>query len=80
MTNYYNMMTLEERKQAVRDMDEAVRNFDDEENIEVWLMYGVPDHCDEIDEDDVEWFAEDEEEFNDLIKLYKRLKKYEEEA
>lgn len=70
-------MNFEERLAKVKEMDEIVRNFDDEENIEVWLMLGCPD---ESSEEDYEWFAEDEEEFNELVKLFNKLKKREENA
>lgn len=61
---------IEVRVQIVRRMDEMVRNFNDEELIMTWLMLGCPD---ESTEEDYEWFAEDEQEYLDLIKLFSRL-------
>lgn len=70
-------MTFEERLAEVKRMDEDVRNFNDEELIEPWLMCGVPDGaC----EEDYEWFAEDEDEFQDLVALYNRLVRLENAA
>lgn len=73
MTNYYQMHdTTESRQLYVEAMDYSVHQFDDEELIMTWLMLGCPD-C--STEEDYNYFATDEEAFNELTELYLRLKK-----
>lgn len=52
----------------------VINKFNDEENIMEWLTYGVPD-C--PNESDYEFIAEDEENFNETVDLFQRLKKRE---
>lgn len=61
---------IEVRLQIVKKMDEVVRNFNDEELIMTWLMVGCPDAS---TEEDYLWFAEDEQEYLDLVKLFGKL-------
>lgn len=81
----YNIDTV--KKGKVKQMEKKVRimlleqmhstvinEFDDEENIMVWLMLGVPD-C--PSEDDFEFIAEDDENFNETVALFNRLCKLE---
>lgn len=65
-----NKYVAESRKNTVRAMDEIVRNFNDEDIIMTWLSVGVPD---DADDDDYAWFAENDDEFADLVKLFFRL-------
>ena len=52
----------------------VINRFNDEENIMVWLTYGVPD-C--PNESDYEFIAENEESFNETVDLFNRLCKLE---
>lgn len=64
-------MTHYDRKIAlVKRMDKIVTSLNDEELIESWLIGGCPD-C--STEEDYKWFAEDEEEFLDLVSLFTRI-------
>lgn len=66
---------IKTRIAILQTMHEFVINkFDDEENIMEWLTYGVPD-C--PNESDYEFIAEDEENFNETVDLFQRLKKRE---
>lgn len=64
-------MTREERIEKVKEMHEEVMNFNDEELIMTWLTVGVPD-C--PTEEDFEWFADDLEEYKELVELFENLK------
>lgn len=52
----------------------VINKFNDEENIMEWLTYGVPD-C--PNENDYEFIAESEENFNETVDLFQKLKKKE---
>lgn len=66
---------IKTRIAILQTMHEFVINkFNDEENIMEWLTYGVPD-C--PDESDYEFIAEDEENFNEIVDLFQKLKKKE---
>lgn len=55
-------------------MNEYILNLNDEDAIEPWLMCGVPDGA---TEDDLEYIAEDYEEWVDIVNLFARIvKKY----
>lgn len=51
-------------------MDTYIRELGDEELMEPWLMCGVPD---EATEDDLEYIAEDLDEFTSVCKLFGKL-------
>lgn len=66
---------IKTRIAILQTMHEFVINkFNDEENIMEWLTYGVPD-C--PNESDYEFIAEDEENFNETVDLFQKLKKRE---
>lgn len=55
-------------------MNEYILNLNDEDAIEPWLMCGVPD---DATEDDLEYIADDYEEWVDIVNLFARIvKKY----
>lgn len=60
-----------ERLENVKAMDRVVkRHFQDEDIIDSWLMSGVPDAA---TDEDYEWFADNELEYDDLVDLFIRL-------
>lgn len=63
-------LDFELRLDEVKAMNEAIIMCGDEELWLTWIALGVPD---EPSEEDFEWFAEDINEYNDLVKLYKNL-------
>ena len=63
-------MLLEKRINLLKEMDNTVRNFDDENLIMRWLVNGVPDCASE--EDFIE-ISKDEEFFHDIYKLFCKL-------
>ena len=59
----------------LKQMHLTVTNeFNDEENIMTWLTLGVPD-C--PNEDDFEFIAGDDENYNETVALFHRLRKLE---
>lgn len=61
----------EERKEVVELMDEFLREYiDDEEVFMIWLTYGVPDGADESDYD---FFANDDDEYEELVDLFNEV-------
>jgi len=63
------------RIENVRNMHNLVCKLNDEGAYEWWSMDGVPD-CPQ-DPDDFEWFAEDDENYEELVELFlKILKRY----
>lgn len=63
------------RVENVRKMHELVCNLNHEGAYEWWASDGVPD-CPN-DPEDFEWFAEDDENYEELIELFlKILKRY----
>ena len=67
------------RKDLVKQMhDYILTNIQDEDIIiNIWLACGVPD-C--PTEQDFEWFAEDDDEFTDLCRLFAKCCRLEEES
>ena len=53
-------------------MDTYIRNLNDEDAMEEWLMEGVPDGA---DEEDLAWFADNLDEWIDLCNLFGKLVK-----
>ena len=64
---------MERRVQNVRNMHELVMNLNNEEAYSWWIQVGVPD-CPN-DPEDFEWFAEDDEEYDELVDLFLRILK-----
>lgn len=64
------MTYYDKRLALVKKMDGIITMLNDEELIEGWLMYGCPD---ESTDEDYEWFAEDGEEFLDLVNLFIKI-------
>lgn len=54
----------------VGGMDTLVRQINNEDFIDYWLMEGVPDGA---EEEDLEWFVEDEKEFAFLAEVFARV-------
>lgn len=68
---------INSRIAVLKAMDNAMRNMNDEDSMEPWLMCGVPDGA---DEEDYESIAEDHEAYTEMIELFSRLvKEYAEE-
>lgn len=70
---------IEIRKDTLKKMDSYVRNVvGDEEETEFWLQMGVPDNA---NEEDYEFIAEDEEEYNRCCRVFSAIvvDNYEEE-
>lgn len=69
------MTTKERRTNYVRIMHDIVCHMNNEEAYMWWIEEGVPD-C-PSDPDDFEWFAEDDENYDELTELFfKILKRY----
>ena len=60
-------MTYKERVRQLKEMDNIARNFDDENLIDIWLVEGCPD---ESTEEDYQYIAENEDGFNEVLKLF----------
>ncbi len=58
---------MEERISVLKSMDNIIRHIDDETYMNDWLMLGVPD-C--ASDDDYEFIASDDDEYNDVTKLF----------
>ena len=63
-------ITLESRIAALKLCHEEIINLGDEEAYEWWIVMGVPD---EPSEDDFEYIARNDEEYEDTLKLYKKI-------
>lgn len=63
-------ITVENNIELLKAMDVVVRYLNDEEAIEPWLMYGVPD---EADDDDYEYIASNDELMNDTCACFGRI-------
>lgn len=58
------------RKNLVKQMHQYIIDMGDESIYDTWIMVGVPDcPC----EDDFQWFAENDDEWVDLCKLFGKL-------
>ena len=69
------MTTKERRTNIVRTMHNLVMQMNNEGAYDWWIQVGVPD-CPN-DPDDFEWFAEDDENYDELVELFlKILKEY----
>lgn len=63
-------ITLESRVAALRLCHEEIIDLEDEEAYEWWIAMGVPD---EPTKDDFEYIARNDEEYEDTLKLAKKI-------
>lgn len=63
---------INSRIAVLKAMDNAIRNMNDEESFDPWLMCGVPDGS---DDDDYESIAENTEEYVETVKLFAKIVK-----
>lgn len=59
-----------ERIEMVKAMDTIIRNLNDEEQIDYWFRYGVADHDEELDEEDAYLYADNDNDFKDLMRTF----------
>lgn len=64
--------TIKNRIEQLKAMDAFMHSLNDEELIDSWLTYGVPD---EASEDDYRFIAEDEEAYRECVMIFKRTVK-----
>ena len=63
--------TIELRKNFLKQFDNYIINvIGDEELIEAWLICGLPD---EYTEEDLDFIANDDNEWNDVVNLFSRI-------
>ena len=63
--------TIELRKNFLKQFDHYIINeIGDEELIDQWLMGGLPD---EYTEEDLDFIANDDDEWNDVVDLFSRI-------
>lgn len=68
---------INSRVRVLRAMDNAIRNMNDEEALDPWLMCGVPDDACEEDYMDI---ANDHENYIEIVRLFAKIvKNYAEE-
>lgn len=70
-----NKTTIDLRVIQLKAMDDFMHSVNNEELIDEWLTYGVPD---EASKDDYYSIAEDDELYNDCIKIFKMVVKNDE--
>ena len=70
-----NKTTIDLRVIQLKAMDDFIHSVNNEELIDEWLTYGIPD---EASEDDYHSIAEDDELYNDCVKIFKRMVKNDE--
>ena len=58
---------IQSRVAVLKAMDEAIRFMNDEDAMEPWLMYGVPDEACEEDYEDI---ASDHESYIEMVGLF----------
>jgi hypothetical protein len=63
---------INSRIAVLKAMDNAIRNMNDEEAFDPWLMCGVPDGS---DDDDYESIAENTKEYVETVKLFAKIVK-----
>lgn len=65
------------RVAVLKAMDDAIRNMNDEDAMEPWLMCGIPDGACEEDYEDI---ASDHDSYIEMVELFARIvKNYAEE-
>ena len=67
-----NKTTIELRVIQLKAMDDFMHSINNEELIDEWLTYGVPD---EASKTDYHAIAEDDELYNDCVEIFKRTVK-----
>lgn len=70
-----NKITIDLRIIQLKAMDDFIHSVNNEELIDEWLTYGIPD---EASEDDYRAIAEDDELYNGCVKIFKRTVKNDE--
>lgn len=65
-------MTIRNRIEQLKAMDAFMHSANKEELIDSWLTYGVPD---EASENDYRFIAEDDEAYEDCVRIFKRTVK-----
>ena len=60
--------TIKLRIEQLKAMDDFMKSVNDEDLLESWLVYGVPD---EASKEDYEYIASDDELYSDCVKLNK---------
>jgi len=73
MTRDFKTDVINSRIAVLKAMDNAVRNMNDEEVFEPWLMCGVPDGA---DDDDYLSIAEDHDNYKDVVRTFAKCVKY----
>lgn len=77
-------MKLDERIKMVKAMEYIARQVNDEEVFDLWLALGVADGdieygdlsaCENLQEDDAAWYADDDKRFAELMELFLDLMK-----
>lgn len=63
---------MKERVALVRAMDTVVRSLNNERVINSWLAVGVADEDYKLPDEDLECYCEDDEDFRDLMSLFRR--------
>ena len=66
-------MNRQERINFIKALNTLIIGLGDEEQIEPWLMCGVPD---QPDESDFEFIADNDESFDETVNLFIRMSKY----
>ncbi len=64
--------TIKNRVEQLKAMDDFMHSVNDEELIDSWLTYGVPD---EASEEDYRFIAEDDEAYKECVEIFKRTVK-----
>lgn len=70
-----NKTTIDLRVIQLKAMDDFMHSINNEELIDEWLTYGIPD---EASEDDCRAIAEDDELYNDCLNIFIRTVKNDE--
>ena len=70
-----NKTTIDLRLIQLKVMDDFMHSINNEELIDEWLTYGIPD---EASKDDYYSISEDDELYNECVKIFKRTVKNDE--
>ena len=65
-----NSITKKSNIERLKAMHQLIRNIDNENAYMEWIVEGIPD---EPSEDDFDFIASDEEEYNDCVNLFKEI-------
>lgn len=66
----FKKRAIDSRVTVLKAMDEAIRNMNDEEAMEPWLMCGVPDEACEEDYEDI---ASNHDSYIEVVGLFARI-------